>query len=350
MRVALFHVDLPHPNEKPGGVSVVVHRLANALARHCANVEPTVFSLDRTIEDAAYRHISLFPNRPWIRSQFGSRLALPLLLNVRRFDSFDVLHLHGDDWFFVRRRLPTIRTFHGSALQEARSATSMKRCLSQYTIYLFEHLSARLPTVSAAVGPEAAALYDVDTVVNNGVEMGLFQPGTKTDYPSVLFVGTWEGRKRGQFLFEVFTGQVLPRFPDAQLLMVSDQCPPHEQVTHISSPSDEALAALYRESWVLAHPSTYEGFGIPYIEAMASGTAVLSSPNPGSQHVLSGGTYGVVADDHAFADQLIHLLDSETQRRRYVALGLQRADIFSWKNVAEQHVDLYRRAIEIYTN
>ena len=66
--------------------------------------------------------------------------------------------------------------------------------------------------------------------------------------------------------------------------------------------------------------------------------------------MLSGGTYGVIADDHAFADQLIHLLDSETQRRRYVALGLQRADIFSWKNVAEQHVDLYRRAIEIYTN
>jgi glycosyltransferase involved in cell wall biosynthesis len=178
--------------------------------------------------------------------------------------------------------------------------------------------------------------------------LDFFAPGKKTTHPSILFVGTWSGRKRGHYLFEIFTKEVLPRVPNARLYMVSDQCPlSHDSVTHLSSPDDDTLATLYRKSWVLAHPSLYEGFGIPYIEAMASGTAVLSSPNPGSEYVLSNGKYGVLADDSSFPIELERLLVDSSYRQKYVERGLTRAPHFSWQNVACAHLSLYKKAIGI---
>ena len=53
--------------------------------------------------------------------------AVPTLLNKVDFSSREVLNLHGDDWFFVRRGVPTVRTFYGSALREALSATRFRR-------------------------------------------------------------------------------------------------------------------------------------------------------------------------------------------------------------------------------
>lgn len=325
---------------------MAVHRLANELARHPED-QVTVFSLtQKPPADAAYQHEQLFPGAPWLRTNRIARLfLLPFLLNQVRFDAFDVLHLHGDDWFFLRRKVPSLRTLHGSALEEARSATSLKRRLSQYCVYPLEHLSAWQATVAMAIGPKTAALYQTPHVANNGVDLSLFHPGQKSEAPSALFVGTWEGRKRGQFLFETFTREVLPSVPDAHLYMVCDFCPTHESVTHVERPSDEALARLYRRAWVFAYPSVYEGFGIPYIEAMASSTAVLSSPNDGAAYVLNDGTYGVVAEDAAFGNQLARLLTDAGARRRLEKKGLPRAEEFSWSAVAMRHRRLYEKAI-----
>lgn len=344
MKIALFHTTLPEPGRKLGGVEVAVHRLANELARHPGD-EVTLFSLTPKPETALYRHVQLFERYPWLRANRAARLfLLPFLLNTLRLDGFDVLHLHGDDWFFFRRGTASVRTLHGSALKEARSATSVKRRLAQYVIFPLEHLSTRLATVPLAVGPETAALYGITHLADNGVDPGLFRPGAKAEDPTVLFVGTWAGRKRGAFLFRTFTEYVAPRMPEARLLMVSDHCPEHEQVDFVRFPSDEALAALYRRAWVFAYPSVYEGFGIPYVEAMASGTAVLCSANDGAQYVLDGGTYGIITEDRAFGEQLLRLLRDESERRRLEEEGTRRAAQFSWAAVAARHRAVYQQA------
>ncbi|MEZ4700862.1 MAG: glycosyltransferase family 4 protein [Rhodothermales bacterium] len=350
MKIALFHTTLPEPGRKPGGVEVAVSRLADELARHPGD-EVTVFSLSPKPEGVRYRHVRLFEGMPAVRENQLLRLfGLPVLLNGAGFKGFDVVHLHGDDWFLFARGGASVRTLHGSALFEARSATSLKRRLAQYAVYPLEHLAARLATVSLAVGPKTAEVYRLSRLANNGVNLSLFHPGEKAAAPTILYIGTWEGRKRGRFLFETFVERVLPARPDAELIMVADHAPEHPRVRNVRFPDDQTLAALYRSAWVFAYPSVYEGFGIPYIEAMASGTPVVCSANDGAGYVLDAGRYGTIAPDAAFGDAVVTLLDDAGRRDAMIRDGLARAAEFSWEAVARQHRAVYEEAIRLRRN
>ena len=345
MDIALFHTTLPQPDRKPGGVEVAVHRLANALVRIGNAV--TVYSSTDAPDQRLYDHEQLLASRPMTHQHRLVRLfVLPALLNSMSFNDPDVLHLHGDDWFFVSRPAPTVRTFHGSAWEEASSAESWLRRLEQLFIYPLEHAADQMATLSAAIGAKTARIYDTAHRVDNGVDLDRFHPGPKTDDPSILFVGTWGGRKRGRFLYETFVEDVLPEVPSATLYMVADQCPDHDRVRFFPRPSDEKLAALYRQAWVFAYPSVYEGFGIPYLEAMASGTAVLCTPNDGADYVLDEGAYGVLSDDDGFGRHLLRLLQDDEHRDAFVHRGLDRAQSFSWIEVAKQHEQIYRKAVD----
>ena len=346
MKVALFHTTLPEVGRKPGGVEMVVHRLANALAQS-GEVDVKVYSLSSLPTGGRYRHQRLYARLPWLKNnQFGRLIVLPVLLNFVHFEPADVMHFHGDDWFFVRRKVPTVRTLHGSALFEARAARSWKRKVEQYAVYPLEQLAARLCRVAIGIGAETAKLYRTKYTMDNGVDTGLFRPGAKAEYPQVLYVGTWNGRKRGKFLFDLFVRDVLPAFPRARLCMVSDLCPEHPSVSFRRFPPDEELAQYFRESWVFAYPSVYEGFGIAYVEALASGTAVLTSPNQGAAHVLDNGKYGVIAEDSVFGGRLRELLDSAAIRQRFEQAGPARAKAFSWNSVVARHQAIYREAIQ----
>jgi glycosyltransferase involved in cell wall biosynthesis len=93
--------------------------------------------------------------------------------------------------------------------------------------------------------------------------------------------------------------------------------------------STEELAAMYRRAWVYATPSTYEGFGLPYVEAMACGTPVVATPNPGSREVLEDGRYARLVGDAEFGRAVADLLDDSDARRDLTERGLQRAREFS---------------------
>ena len=350
MKIALFHTTLPESGRKPGGVEVAVHRLAEELSKD-ARDEVTVFSLTDCPLSASYHHKQLFTKYPFLKDNQLLRLfGLPFMLNFIRLKEFDVVHFHGDDWFFVRRPSPSVRTLHGSALYEARSATSLKRKIVQYCVFPLEHLSARLSTIPLAVGPRTASLYGIKELANNGVDLRLFKPGPKSAHPQVLYVGTWEGRKRGEFMYNQFIQHVLPVCPEAELIMVSDEAPHHEQVRFVRFPDDETLASLYRNAWVFAYPSIYEGFGIPYIEAMASGTAVLCSPNDGASYVLDNGQYGKMVEDSMFGPSLVELLINHELRISLELQGLERAQEFSWQSVADQHRKVYEKAMAKWGN
>ncbi|MEO8564283.1 MAG: glycosyltransferase, partial [bacterium] len=346
-RVLMFHTTLPEPGRKLGGVEVAVHRLSNALVQ--LGVPVTVASLTEAPADARYQHRRLFTRSSWLRdSRIGRLIALPLLLNGLDVNGMDVVHFHGDDWFTVRRPRPTVRTLYGSALREAQSATRPQRKLLQYLLYGAERLTKRLATTTIALGGDVASIHGLSQVIGCGVDGAVFMPGTKSERPRVLYVGLWDGRKRGRWLYELFVERIAPLRPDVELHFIADREPPaHPQVRYEHFPNDAALARAYREAWVFALPSTYEGFGIPYLEAMASGTAVLASPNPGANELLADGRFGVLADDASYADALLALLDDSARRAQLVTAGLERSREYAWSEIARAYRDVYVETIRL---
>src|SRR3954449_13467586 len=128
----MYHCRLPEPGRKPGGVEVCGDRLGRALGARGHEIVMYTFS-----RDAAADGYTVVPMRP--RAAAGNPIMrqylAPWLLNVRPRMDHDVFHFHGDDWFCLKRPLPTVRTFYGSALLESLSATSLKRRVDQAIIF-----------------------------------------------------------------------------------------------------------------------------------------------------------------------------------------------------------------------
>lgn len=223
MKIGFYHNDLPVPGRKPGGVSVLVHRLAEALSGRGHDL--TVWSRGAAPEDRHYRHVRLWP-RMATDSRTVRTFVVPLLQNAQNWRDVEVLHLHGDDFLMTCRPLPTVRTLYGSALLEAQHATTAKRRFSYSVIAGMEYLSARLATGCYGLGPGVPKVYPTIGSLDGGVEVPPRVTLQRDGVPTILFVGTWEGRKRGRFLHRVFRDEISPRIPEAELWMVSDRCEP----------------------------------------------------------------------------------------------------------------------------
>ena len=106
--------------------------------------------------------------------------------------------------------------------------------------------------------------------------------------------------------------------------------------------SDDELSDLYGRAWVFCLPSTYEGFGIPYIEAMASGCPVVATENPGAMEVTSKGQLGLIVDDDLLGEALLKLLSSPEQRARLASAGLVAARGYEIHSVCSRYEEIYR--------
>ncbi|WP_122262038.1 glycosyltransferase family 4 protein [Ornithinimicrobium cerasi] len=337
MKIAMISYYLP--SESKIGVGHQVHALANELVTRGHSV--TVFSPCRTPEGARYnvQNVSV-----------GKRLrTFRFAANLRKQDlsGFDALHAHGDDYWLWRRRVPVhVRTVHGSCFEEAKHIRGVVERTRMVLLGCSEALAAAVADHTVAVSPPTLRwLPGVNRVIPNGVSSEVFKPGvSRSAHPTILFVGTWGGRKRGGALATAFANDVRPHLPTAELRMVCQDAP--EQlpagVVTLGRLDERELVAEYQAAWVFCLPSDYEGFGIPYAEAMACGTPVVTTPNPGALFVVEDGRSGQVVPLESLGATLLALLKDPQRRDVLARRGLQRVQKFTLQDVAEHYEDLYQ--------
>ncbi len=138
-------------------------------------------------------------------------------------------------------------------------------------------------------------------------------------------------RNRGlDHLKLVLIGDEISRY--AALRRAVHQHQLHKYVRFLGYLPEETLAVMYRLAGVFVFPSLYEGFGLPPLEAMASGTPVVTS-NVSSLPEVAGGAALLVDpyDPVAIADGICKVLTDEVLRRDLREKGLARARQFSWE-------------------
>jgi glycosyltransferase involved in cell wall biosynthesis len=115
-----------------------------------------------------------------------------------------------------------------------------------------------------------------------------------------------------------------------------------DAVVRIGVVEDAQLQALYRAATALVYPSLYEGFGLPLLEAMASGTPVVASRAASIPEVV--GDAGILLppqDRAAWTDALVRVATDKSLRATMRAQGLSRAATFTWARTARMTYDAY---------
>lgn len=174
--------------------------------------------------------------------------------------------------------------------------------------------------------------------------------------PFVLYVGNIRPHKNVERLIEAFALVRTGPLANTKLLIIGDEISKyptlrravhkgklHKHVRFLGFVGKDTLAALYRLATVFAFPSLYEGFGLPPLEAMASGTPVVTSNVSSLPEVV--GDAAILVDPReptAIAHGLRRALLDPALRGQMRERGLERARHYSWARTAETILRIYR--------
>ena len=205
-----------------------------------------------------------------------------------------------------------------------------------------DRLAYHFPAIASRIRP-----------VYNGVTPHFFEPVTEEGFAYleqvqlrnrrfVLIPGGLHFRKNAELILSAVP-DLLKRFPDLVVAVVNHTDPRYaaqtkgfgERFQLLGFVSDEALHALYATATVVWYPSRYEGFGLPIVEAMASGGVVLGSASSSIPEIA--GEAAMLADPAsatAHLEALSGLLEDDAARRKLAEAGRSRAQLFTWARCA----------------
>ena len=117
-------------------------------------------------------------------------------------------------------------------------------------------------------------------------------------------------------------------------------------ISYLGQPEEDTLIKIYNAGDCLLAPSTYEGFGLTILEAMACGTAVVTA-NVTSMPEVAGDAAILIPplDVDAIADKVQQLYTNPSYRQELVSKGIVRAKQFTWEQTAEQVARVYEQVL-----
>ena len=279
-------------------------------------------------------------------------LGLPLTLRRERFDVF-----HGTDFSVPYwRTCPSVLSLHDlSPWREAGWHVGADR-VRQRTPWLLRLGRASLVlTLSEAVRREAINRFGLkpDRVVAVPLAAGSgFRPRPRDPQaaPYFLYVGTIEPRKNLPFLVEawreVWKRHRVPLVLAGRRREDGPEFGPEEGLIVQGAVTEESLHELYTNALAVVYPSLYEGFGLPILEAMQSGAAVMTSLDPAVTEVAGGAAWQSDATDHAaWVEGMCACITEPTRVAQWRESGLRRASEFSWRRTALETRAVYEEAL-----
>lgn len=350
-----------------GGTEIFLRSLLAALARLDDRNQYFIFTNLETGSRLAperpnFRHVRQPVRavvRPW--RILWEQTGLPAAARRRRLD---VLFNPG----FTAPRLapcPTVTVFHD--LQHLRHPENFRwfdRPAWRLLLSQAARHSTALVAVSEATRRDLLRYYPVPgsrvTVIPHGVDERMFQIAAgragRRPEPLLLCVSTLHPHKNLLRLIDVFA-RLRRRRPELRLVIAGVrgfETPAIENRIATLGLADaveitgwisrEALYELYRRAHSCVYPSTFEGFGLPVLEAMAAGIPTACSAIEPLREIAGG--WALLFDPHddrQMQETLVRLLEDDALRNRLAEEGPTRARAYSWPAAAGRYLELFRK-------
>jgi glycosyltransferase involved in cell wall biosynthesis len=252
---------------------------------------------------------------------------------------------HAPHYVVPFTRVPFVVTVHD--LIHLRHSNPVARLYARQMIGRAIRRSRRVLTVSESVKREIVSTFgcaeDHVVVTPNGVRAPFSASGPAAEGRYFLYVGNDKPHKNVDVLVDAFSkienaslvlsGGAFERFKSRERMIVSGFV------------DDAELAALYRGAIALVMPSREEGFGLPALEAMASGCAVITSNAPALVEITGDAALHVEPDATSLAAAMTRIASDESLRAALASRGIARAKEFTWRRCAELTRTAYRASI-----
>lgn len=316
---------------------------------------------------SSHTHFRRVPISPRLAAIGWQRLRIPFPID-RIVGDIDIFH--EPDFVSPPTKAPMITTIHDlSYLVVPEYAHPKLRRYLERSVPRTLHRARHIVAVSETTRRDIIERYRLDpdriTTIHNGVEDWFSPPDdTAVDRaleqfgvrrPYFVMVGTIEPRKNHLTALRAFSRLYAerrdvslviagsPGWLSEPILAEIEKSSKSMAVRYLRFVDDTWIPSLYAGSTALLAPSWYEGFGLPVLEAMACGAAVIASDR-GALPEVAGEAAVVVppGDAEQLATEMERLLDDGSKRADLSRLGRERAATFTWKRAASAHLDLYR--------
>jgi glycosyltransferase involved in cell wall biosynthesis len=313
------------------GIGTYIRGLLSGLGELGANDEYVVLAPENARELIPFEHV--VADAP----KYSLREIVAIGRAVRRLRA-DVFH--APHYVVPVTSTPTVVTIHDLIHLHLRNP--VKRA---YAWMMLRRAARRtVVTVTNAMKQEIEGTLGArDVIVTpNGVDSRFKPEGHRAPGEYFLFVGNDKPHKNAATLVAAYERTKL----SANLVLAGAPFSQYRTRVALAGFVDhEDLAALYRGAIALVVPSIEEGFGLPALEAMACGTAVITSNAPALVEITGDAALHVDARDAgAIANAMIRLANDEALRRELASRGIARARQFTWRKCAEKTREAYERA------